>query len=396
MSELNKIPDRPNEVKMVDIRDTLNANGGSVTDNLITFFRPDANLAAFSRRKPHVNTRKPVIGYMETSDMAKTTLADGRVIRRYGLEMLGGLKNPSAVYVEVRDNGGLGYRYPLPTGGQSQPYRLTDFCGYNPKAKVPLDTTFGNGYTFAYVSTDYVLAGRELKAGSDNSQLYREDIYPTEDVDGNAKDMRRGVCIKTDTDEMVFVGGMNFLTGNYLTNPLSKLAGKTFEIFEFITDAPYGWSTEAEHSDWIASGYYCYALPMPLVTCSMQSSVGPAPTYEVAKCVITSIPRFFGLSGTDYSTVKAAFKISSDGDLYNGGDVELISCGIYRDSECTDIIQRQVFDDITLGADQETDDYNVTLYNSTGLSGIYFGVWFNGKLQYSGMVASQVATTVSE
>ena len=396
MSELNKIPDKPNEVKMVDIRDTLNANGGSVTDNLITFFRPDANLAAFSRRKPHVNTRKPVIGYMETADMAKTTLADGRVIRRYGLEMLGGLKTPAAVYVEVKDNGGLGYRYPLPTGGQTQPYRLTDFCGYNPKAKVPLDTTFGTGYTFAYVSTDYVLAGRELTAGSDNSQLYREDIYPTEDEDGNAKDMRRGVYIKTDTDEMVFVGGMNFLTGNYITNPLSKLAGKTFEIFEFITDAPYGWSTEAEHFDWVASGYYCYALPMPLVTCSMQSSVGPAPTYEVAYCYFKKNPIFMGLSATDYSSVWASIVISSMGEFYIGGDVELISFGIYRDSACTDIIDRVTPDPFYLGTEDETGVYNVKLYNNTGLSGIYFGVWFNGKLQYSGMVASQVATTVSE
>ena len=50
MTALSKIP-RTN-VSVADIRDTLNANGGSVTNVLGTFFSSAANINIWARQKP--------------------------------------------------------------------------------------------------------------------------------------------------------------------------------------------------------------------------------------------------------------------------------------------------------------------------------------------------------
>ena len=131
----------------------------------------------------------------------------------------------------------------------------------------------------------------------------------------------------------------------------------------------------------------------------MQSASGGGviPTVQVAKVVFSQRPIFFGIDASDYSTVKASFKLSSIGTLYEGGNINLFSCGIYRDAACENVIQRTTFNDFTLGAEAETSTYKVTFTNSTGLSGIYFGVWFRGALQYVGNVRMQVnEITVAE
>ena len=166
---------------------------------------------------------------------------------------------------------------------------------------------------------------------------------------------------------------------------------------EFLTNAPTTWSSFAVE-DFVASGYFCYALPEPLSHCSMASSGGgTAPTIKVARVVFQQSPIFFGVSATDYSMVSASFQISSVGDLYSGGNITSFACGIYSDAACTQIIQRKQFDPITLGAEATSSTYSVKLTNSTGSSGIYFGVWFNSELQYSGSVKMQItASQVSE
>lgn len=404
MAVLDRIPNLYYTTLMVDLRDTLNANNGQVSDALATFFRATANINVWSRRKPIVDITKAQQSILTTEEMAKQKGANGVVLRRYGVEMLGGAYKPADVYLMVKSNNDCGYIYPLPNSLQvGQPYRLSDFCGYYPAAQQPLETTFADGYKFDYVEADYDLAGSEL-VDSDNpndGQLYRKDIYPTEDVNGNAVGMRRGVYVRlTDGSyDFTVVGGLNFSSDRFVKGALSKLAGKSFEIFEFITNAPAGWSSFGV-VDFVNSGYYCYALPMPISKCSMQSSSGggTTPTLQVAKVVFSQYPIFFSVVGSnDYSTVKAAFKISSKGNLYGGGNINLFSCGIYRDAACTNVIQRTTFNDFTLGAEAETSTYNVTFNNTTGLALIYFGVWFRGALQYVGNVRMPVnEITVAE
>lgn len=401
MAVLNQIPALYTPTLMVDIRDTLNANGATVTDNLATFFTNAANISPWSRRKPVVDTLnvQPIV--MTTEDMAEQRNSSGVVVSRYGVEIFGGAQTPAELFSTVKLFK-RGYFYDLPQlGAANQPMRLSDFNGYLPTAQMPLHTTFPDGYEFAYLQYDYPLTGIELRdsGNPDDGQLYRKDLYPTKDSNGNAITLNRGVYVRLDDGSYDFavVGALNFKSDNPVRLALSKLAGKDFTIMEFLTNAPTTWSSFAIE-DFVASGYFCYALPEPLSHCSMASSGGgTAPTIKVARVVFQQSPIFFGVSATDYSTVSASFQLSSEGDLYSGGKITSFACGIYSDAACTQIIQRRQFDPITLGAEATSSTYSVKLTNNTGSSGIYFGVWFNNELQYSGNVKMQItASQVSE
>lgn len=402
----NRIPDVGTIVTAQEVSDLLNSYGGETSGaNGDTLFSIAANINPFSKRKPIADS-EGVKNYparkffISTADMAKQYNSGGGVISRYGLTMYGGNSSPELVYLIVKNNGDAGFSYKLPPQNRydmSRPKRLSDFNGYNPEAQCPLRTTFADGWKFPYIATDYPLNGIELTEGYDTGQLYRVDIYPTEDADGNKIDMRRGIYIKSGAYTFWCVGALNLLSDPLgTTKVLSNLAGKTFEIFEFMTNAPEGITSLRSKNDWTASGYWCYALPYPIVTCSMEPSSGggggTTPTYEIARVVFTTYPVFQGLSSADYSTVFASFKISSRGTQYQGGKVTGVVCGIYRDATCNDPIDRTYFDDITLGAEADSQTYSARLANSTGVSGIYFGVWFNNKLQYSGVPKATVTT----
>lgn len=401
---LDRIPDIGTLATAQEVSDLLNHYGGDTTGaDGSTLFSIGANINPFSRRKPIVDA-EGVRSYparkffISTAEMAKQYTSGGAVKSRYGLAMLGGNTKPASVYNDVKLFGDAGFSYELPPLSSLdilKPKRLSDFNGYYPEAECPLRTTFVEGWRFPYVATDYQLNGIELAEGTDPGQLYRVDIYPTEDADGNAVGMRRGIYIKRGTYDFWCVGSLNLLSDSIGTRGvMSNLAGKTFEIFEFITNAPAGATSLNNIDDWAASGYWCYALPYPIVTCSMESSSGggTTPTYEIARVVFTTNPMFRQLNSADYSTVVAGFKISSRGTQYQGGKVTGIVCGIYSDAACNYPIARTYFDDITLAADADSQTYSVRLANSTGSSGIYFGVWFNNKLQYSGVPKASVAT----
>lgn len=397
MAELTRIPSEGSQTLMVDVRDTLNANGGAVTDNLATFFTNAANISPWSRRKPVVDTLnvQPIV--MTTEDMAEQLNSSGVVVSRYGVEIIGGAYKPADVFNSVKLIE-RAYFYALPKAGMAnQPMRLSDFNGYYPAAQIPLQTTFADGYEFAYLQQDYPLDGIELRDSDDpnDGQLYRKDLYPSNVVN-------RGIYVRLDDGSYDFavVGSLRFASEPFVRQALSKLAGKKFTIMEFLTNAPTTWSSFAVE-DFVASGYFCYALPLPISHCSMASSGGgTAPTTKVARVVFQQTPIFQGITSDDYSTVFASFKISSEGSLYTGGNITSFAYGIYSDAACTQIIQRKQPGSFSLGAEATSSTYSARLTNSTGSSGIYFGVWYNSELQYSGSVKMQVNSaptiTVSE
>lgn len=102
-------------VKYDDIRDTLNANGGAVTNDIRTAFLDTAKINIWSFYKPH----HAIINF------------------------------PSSVPNAVDASGSLYYdastqsiKYNRPTGGENSPYRLSDFCGYKYKSLPPsVDST---------------------------------------------------------------------------------------------------------------------------------------------------------------------------------------------------------------------------------------------------------------
>lgn len=218
------------------------------------------------------------------------------------------------------------------------------------------------------------------------------------DENGNAITLRRGVYLRLEDGSYDFtaIGTLKIGNGTQLgTVNASKLAGKNFDIMEFLTNAPEGWVGIDE--DFVRSGYFCYALPLPISHCSMASSSGGVvPTVKTAFVDFDGFPTFFVKVAGDYSKVFAKFRLSSMGSLYNGGDITDFACGIYRDYACTDIIERQSFDDLYLNSEATSPFQTVLLNNTTNSAGIYFGVWFNGALQYRGSVRAQASVITVE
>lgn len=102
-------------LKYEDIRDTLNAGGGNVTDDVITAFSDAANINMWSFFKPHYGTYDFPDLIPDYTDRAG-----------------------SLFYDEI--NKKIVYR--KPTGGEESPYRLSDFVGYQYKALPPsIDST---------------------------------------------------------------------------------------------------------------------------------------------------------------------------------------------------------------------------------------------------------------
>lgn len=124
MAVLSVIP-RNGQVRMEDLRDTINSGdyGGDATNVLGSFFAVSINKWA---------RYKPVI-YATT---AKLTDAQLKSVN-YGLSM------PSATaftqnLATIQAVCNKSWVYNCPTGGASQPLRVSDFCGYYPNAEAPI------------------------------------------------------------------------------------------------------------------------------------------------------------------------------------------------------------------------------------------------------------------
>lgn len=115
------LPER--DLHYSDIRDTLNANGGSVNNDVSTAFKTSANINKWSKKKP---IRYPKDGTLTDAEF-KGTFADNNNGIYYGLKA-----STKGDFSDIHD---ATYDYVgLPVGGQNEPFRLGDFRGYDTKA----------------------------------------------------------------------------------------------------------------------------------------------------------------------------------------------------------------------------------------------------------------------
>lgn len=129
MATLSSIP--LTNVQAVDIKDTLNSNGGSCSNELLSFFASTANINPWSRAKP-VHIEKSIepdrssAWYKGTSGTCGFNLS-GASTTNY--------TNLPSMYTSDKKNG---WNYAPPQGGSFSPYRLGDFAGYLPSALPPI------------------------------------------------------------------------------------------------------------------------------------------------------------------------------------------------------------------------------------------------------------------
>lgn len=118
-------------LKAEDIRDTLNANGGSVGNYAPDYFGANANISMWSRYKP-MRIKADFINLFENGNWKGT---DGQC----GIDFSGAiLTNYTEVVGKVTSASNNGWVYDRPTGNANSPLRLGDFRGYSPSANPPV------------------------------------------------------------------------------------------------------------------------------------------------------------------------------------------------------------------------------------------------------------------
>ena len=128
MTVLTKIPDAP--VVYDDLRDTLNANGGSTNNEHKSYFVAAAKVNWAARWKP-VPFPKDVVSDADEHWRGKIN-GDDYNTGRCGVDYptytstasLVGVSNPASLW-----------KHKFPTAGTAQPYRISDFRKYDPHAR---------------------------------------------------------------------------------------------------------------------------------------------------------------------------------------------------------------------------------------------------------------------
>lgn len=129
-------------LKYDDIRDTLNAGGGSVNNNVASAFKSAANINKWSKHKPV----KLAVNFCQDFDSSAPNYDADWWKAKYSTC---GLSIPFQPLTENQlntlaysaYNGSLdNYTYLLPTGTASEPFRLGDFARYNRNATEPFKT----------------------------------------------------------------------------------------------------------------------------------------------------------------------------------------------------------------------------------------------------------------
>lgn len=119
-----------------EVRDVLSAAGGSVSNDVTSFFKSGAKINEWARYKPEK--------YAKDFDLTD----NDRYLNNHGFDTstFGGNANTLSAILTLA-KGGNTWKYVLPEGGKNSPYRLGDFRGYDTAAKPPFDySRMGSGY----------------------------------------------------------------------------------------------------------------------------------------------------------------------------------------------------------------------------------------------------------
>lgn len=125
-------------VSMDTIKSTLQGGGGSVSNDLLTFFTTGAKINPWSKWKPIIYP----------ADFVDNEAS----FKAYDW----GIAIPTVNSIEKAFEGSSVWTHKLPTGGSNAPYRLGDFRNYRPDATSP--------FRELYVSHTKAVAGDEIEA----------------------------------------------------------------------------------------------------------------------------------------------------------------------------------------------------------------------------------------
>lgn len=266
MSVLKVMPDLLTPTFVPDLGDTLNWNGGRVTSCTLDYFTTKGIVNPWSWRKA-----------MSVANRQGNVTNDELPSFNYGLQIAQTTGTPIALYNLVKQAPyyGRGFHHKLPQGGQADPYRISDFCGYWPNAIAPLKVYIPS--RFAYITEVSALENEQFNLafnpslyemlGADdgiigaNYNIWVDSLYPQSPSVGFT--WRTGLLLKSDDTEVVIFSTLRLKTGS--DNLISLFAGKSVEVLPFMANMPTSTipddtlSVGITASQW--SNVKCYAYP---------------------------------------------------------------------------------------------------------------------------------------
>lgn len=121
-----------------DIRDTLNANGGSVTNDCLTFFKAVANINPWSRHKPVPLQTDQCQDFNSSLPFYNATWWKGyNGMCGFVIPVFDGVGTPNSGFLSTIMSDYSKWSYDSPGGGL-YPFRLGDFANYYPNAINPI------------------------------------------------------------------------------------------------------------------------------------------------------------------------------------------------------------------------------------------------------------------
>lgn len=239
-------------VLAIDIRDTLNEEGGSVNNVFETFFQPSAKTNVWAKYKTFRHKIK--IGVTDA-------------IRReasYGVGNIPYFTNTANMASFMYDNSSTPtngaqssyFTHLLPRGGEDEPYRLEDFVGYYPAATPPIGQHYtnemmisSNGGIIPYFvlgnETDYTIKLKDLNIGQyvGNAAVDTDNWY-------------LGICFVNASKKMyitqsTYISQVNEYGASFNINSFGGHAGE-YTVFAFLSNTKIASLTETP----LTTGYF--------------------------------------------------------------------------------------------------------------------------------------------
>ena len=228
---LDKIPSTG--VRLEDIRDAINAFGGSASNSLVTFFQAN-DMNMWAKYKFTIVANRPFVDSAE-----RWQGGDGKC----GLS-IPTYNSPSALRTAL-ENGSALWGYNPPQGGEAQPMRLGDARLYTYKAVNPIGS-LASSYLLRQNTTGYEFdVNVEVIVQQSELNLTLNDIS----VNGvKLTDMYFGVYMKPKSGSGYFFGGTSSKVGSQsgLTMTLKGSSGTvgTYMAFPFLSTTPQSGSEQ--------------------------------------------------------------------------------------------------------------------------------------------------------
>lgn len=242
-----------NQLKSVDIRDTLNAYGGKVNNKTSSFFTADANINRWSKHKPIVTNFKNEVILAYDSD--KWNKQQGSAPRYY--------KDSNTIITAWQGSTeDEWFPYTPPKGGEDEPRRKGDFRGYRADATSPFRDFHVDNRTTTYMDeTNFTIHIRYFLNNDDDN------------VEGGMLSLS-DMNIMDDTWNTMKVGVIDYFNGGYTIyegDSISSNWGYAYVNIDWKDSVNYkGWHEFA--AILISSDGYIYPLPFSRIKVNVKES----------------------------------------------------------------------------------------------------------------------------